>query len=323
MCFFFGSSGGGYAAIYAASLFPESVAIACNPQIYIYNYFYAEIFERITGINLKEKDKFYRNDIPHMIKHGNSKYCIISNVQSEIDISDQLLPFCIDLGISTDILTYGIAKHDNILLWLYDAKGTPDAHSSVETKSIWMAIEYIVNRFKDGDLTVDCNKLALLINEYWRDIYEGKYKEMNFEKEHINKKMFAIYLRSAPWKLCEDDIVDVLYNVMLNPSKGKYNCYRYDKFFANMFYTIEVDLEVEYPNCSVGLVNHKTGESIHAAFFSTDKRIQYSFITGDNIEGLQFVIHAGIFGQSQGKILLIRNFTVKARPLSGINEKDF
>ena len=83
---FFGSSGGGYASIYAASLLNGTLAIALNPQVYIQSFQQTKAFERITGFDLHVPDLLHRNDPAYMIKNSSSKFCVIYNQQSTFDM---------------------------------------------------------------------------------------------------------------------------------------------------------------------------------------------------------------------------------------------
>ena len=168
---FFGSSGGGYASIYAASLLDGTLAIALNPQVYIQSFQQTKAFERITGFDLHAPDSLHRNDPAYMIRNSSSKFCVIYNQQSTFDMFYQMLPLCEELGVEP---RYGIIHKDNFLLWVYDAKGAPLAHSAWETRSIFCSVDYIAKAFHEDRLSDGMEDMAFMVNEFWHDLYEER-----------------------------------------------------------------------------------------------------------------------------------------------------
>lgn len=199
---FMGSSGGGYAALYAASIFPDSLSISVNPQLYIQNHPQAKAFEKITGIDLNGKDFLNRNDLPKQIEQSNSKHVILINAQSEPDWESHAKPFCEKIGL---VPSYGLTRERNILFWLYDSKGAPKPHSSVETKPIFSFIDYVAEKFRVDGLTKDITNAVLMVNECWHDIYELKAENYRLREEKNSKHDF---LETVEFKI--------------SPSKGKY-----------------------------------------------------------------------------------------------------
>lgn len=194
---FFGSSSGGYAGIYAASMLNGSLAVAINPQIYIQKWTYAQEFEKITGIDLHEKDCFYRNDLVSLIKGNASKYVILFNAMSNMDLKSQLEPFCNDMEISPH---YGLTKKDNILLWVYYAKGTNSPHNAFETRNIFIGIDSVAKRFYEDENPKKMQSAVLFINRYWEEYYELRYKMYAYEAVKDNQsahiETFIMYLMS-------------------------------------------------------------------------------------------------------------------------------
>lgn len=195
---FFGSSSGGYVGIYAASMLTGSLAIAINPQIYIQHWTYTQEFEKITGIDLQEKDELHRNDLVNLIKGNPSKYVILFNAMSSMDFKSQLEPFCNDMAI---IPHYGLTKKDNVLLWIYYAKGTNSPHNAFETRNIFLGIDSIAKRFHEDENPEKMQCLALFINRYWEEYYTLRFKLYKFETpegynyaSHV--ETFIMYLMS-------------------------------------------------------------------------------------------------------------------------------
>lgn len=172
---FFSSSGGGYAALMAALYYPGSLSISLNPQIFIANWEYSPIFSSITGIDLSRNDRFCRNDPLALMNDSKSWHLILANASSELDMDTQIKPLVKRMKKS---LRYGLNHFGRILIWLYDAPGAPDAHTSFETRSIYWAIDHIANQFKDNEVfdAEYYQPLVLMINEMWHDLYQSKHE---------------------------------------------------------------------------------------------------------------------------------------------------
>lgn len=188
---FFSSSGGGYAALMASILYPNSISISLNPQIYIQNWSYFPEFSRMTGIMPSLADKFHRFDPVRIMEDSRSKHLVCINIESGEDVETQLKPLVKALDMK---IRYGLNVHKNLLLWLYDAAGAPMAHAAFETKAIFCAMDYIANRFKrDENFDVDeYQPIVLLVNELWHDLYAEKKKNFVLAEEMENRERHLI-----------------------------------------------------------------------------------------------------------------------------------
>lgn len=172
--YFFGSSGGGYASLYAASLWPASLAVALNPQIFIQDYIHTNHFIEITGIDLHSYDSLGRNDLLGRMKlQSNSKYLILFNACSSYDMEKYANPLISYFHLEPGSI---LSERENLGLWLYDCTGVPDPHNSFETKSIFYFIHFIANQFKSGISLNRYRDAILFVNEQWHDIFELKAK---------------------------------------------------------------------------------------------------------------------------------------------------
>lgn len=162
---FCGSSAGGAPVFECASYIPGAKAAAINPQIVLEEYYYAEEFTRITGIEFSGKQHDHRSNALHYIKNrGRNSYIIIVNIRSRSDMK-QIENIKSDLNIE---ICYGLNVYDNLIIWLYDADVMPifNPHSACEYYCIWFWIEYLVNQIN----SVPCNRLDAvyrLVNEFW------------------------------------------------------------------------------------------------------------------------------------------------------------
>lgn len=319
---FFGSSGAGYAGIYAASILNGSLAIAINPQIYIQSYKYAKTFSKITGIDLSQPDDLHRNDVPVLMKSRTSRFCILFNMEGKDDMNNQVIPLCKAFGIDP---CYGLASKGNLMLWLYHAKGAPNPHNSVETRSIFAGIDYIAKSFhkRKEECWNSCKNFALLMNESWHDIYEFKAKMVALENKENPRECMSLRassLKYLPVKLNGNDMIEQIISVNLPALDQAYHTYTYDNFQPNMMYEIRLDVEADYPEYAIGILDKAAGKTLMYQSRSTKERAFYRCMTGDHAEGLRFVIHAGLGGKSQGKALLIKNLTILARSLKDISD---
>ena len=171
---FYGSSGGGFAALQAAAYCEDSLAIAINPQIYINRYpYYARAFKRTTGIDLDLPDKYNRNKIDGLLKNSSSKFLIIQNASDKHGCTAHIFPLLQKYNIKPK---YGLQKHDNIYLWIYDAIG---GHDSQEDMHILQFILFIADAIIKKEFISDVeSKFALALNEIWAKIYWLKYYTM-------------------------------------------------------------------------------------------------------------------------------------------------
>lgn len=193
---FFGSSGGGYDAIYCASLLPDSLSVCLNPQIRLENYPYSKDFSEITGINLQDRDIFHRNDLAPVIQKSSSKHVILSNVASRPDLVGHILPLCHELGIAP---CFGLTEKGNVLMWLYDCQATnASPHNSVESKYNFDFIIYVAAKFKCGRLS-DCDKFfAKSMGELWHEKFV--YEKKTVEGKALLESFTGLTLKVTPLK---------------------------------------------------------------------------------------------------------------------------
>lgn len=98
--FFYGSSGGGFASIIAATRLRGSVAIACNPQTNIFNYDNHAVDKLISNFfcntNVSpDSDIYYRFSLFHTMKKYDYIPSIIyvQNIQDKFHLENHYLPF--------------------------------------------------------------------------------------------------------------------------------------------------------------------------------------------------------------------------------------
>lgn len=166
---FFGSSGGGYAALYCACKLKGSTVVAINPQIKLKLYYhYAKTFEKLTGLDLEINDKFNRNNLPLLIKNAHeTKFIIIENAESELD-----MVFLNDLTQTLGCnYSYGITRlSPNIISWVYQANYNDTPHTTQEFPEMVFAIEYLINNF---EIAEKLNYIYLIFNELWYSHYRS------------------------------------------------------------------------------------------------------------------------------------------------------
>ena len=167
---FYGSSGGGYAALQCATYFKNSLAIAINPQIYINKFGYSKEFYKITNIDLDKKDKYERNLLVDRILKSNSKFFIIQNETDKDHCSNHLFPFMKKFNIA---LKYGLQAKNNIYIWIYHAFG---GHNAQENKEILQFIIYISNFIiENKKITSYEETLCIAFSELWAQFFWLKY----------------------------------------------------------------------------------------------------------------------------------------------------
>lgn len=182
---FWGSSGGGSAAIECTSYIDGAKAVAINPQIILADYSYEKEFFKITGSNLKEEDIFHRNDAIYYLKSAKkSNFILIFNIRSKSDMK-QVKNICLDFGIS---VRYGLNVFQHLIIWLYDAECEPfiSGHSAQEYYCIVFGIVFLLKNIGVSDLEEDYDSLVRLINEFWHSHWQQekrlRAKKVDFEK---------------------------------------------------------------------------------------------------------------------------------------------
>lgn len=174
---FYGSSGGGFAALQAATYYSNSFAIAINPQIYISRYYYANNFKKHTGIDLNSPDKYNRNKLDILLKQSSSKFFILQNDSDKHDCTEHIFPLLKQYNIKPK---YGLQNNRNLYLWMYHAVG---GHNSQEDMNILQFILTISNTILENSTFSDSeNKLAIALSELWAQIYWLKHTIETLQK---------------------------------------------------------------------------------------------------------------------------------------------
>ena len=174
---FFGSSGGGFTSIILATLIKNSAAMVNNPQMFcrgLKDHFDNILNACFDNLDLKTVLTKYghRLDVAEMFKYENYVppiTCIV-NVNSEIDLVDQLIPFINSLT-SFKYFDYRI----NILLY-----PSEDGHEGVLNKE--ETIKMIKNHFNNHDNSI---------------IKTKKYKDENNEL----KNQLEIIANTRPYRI--------------------------------------------------------------------------------------------------------------------------
>lgn len=176
----YGSSGGGTAAILIGAVLKGVKVIALNAQVELSNFSYAKKFEAITGIDLTNKDSFFRNDTKYMIDNApNTSFYLLYNIRSEEDIKFQAEILAKKMGIK---LRYGISHQKNLTIWVYDAQ-SERSHTALEDYIIFYLIRFYVDH---NDLVT--KNYDAFVNEIWRNINELREikKELSYKKNYYN-----------------------------------------------------------------------------------------------------------------------------------------
>lgn len=300
---FFSSSQGGYSGTYASTLMPNTLSIALNPRLFIQDTPHTKNFTDVCGIDLNAPDQFHRNDIIHCIKNSSSVHVMLFNIQCEHDWTHHGQRFCHEFGIEP---CYGFVAKDNCLFWVYDCAGAPNPHTSFETKGIFMFIDRVAKAFYAGLVTEEMQKTALTVNECWHDIFGLK---SNLYLKNKQKRPDFMYTQGG--QVYSGEKISELANITISKRNHRYNHFRYNVHEKNMKITIRISgIEGSVDRLSAGIYDFKNEDILHYEEYSTLEDIIFSFITGDDIEGLGFCVYAGIAGSTQGQQIRMRHFEV-------------
>ena len=309
---FYGSSGGGTAAIHSAAEFGSGVAVSINGQIN-FEYSHKDIKEFIehTGIDMYKKDKYDRNDICKIIKNSvNTKFILIENCRSKWDFNDHLKYLCKKLEIKP---CYGVSKHNNIYTYLYEAWGE-NPHKSFEDRNLFFAIDFLITLASVNADVEQYQSLYLLFNEFWYDLYEIK-----------NSKLFPKEFSELQISLIKSNVLNL--NVMreiLNieeieiiSGNDKYKNYEFRKFSANTTYYISIEcvLSMNVESLDIGLFDYTKKNFINKQRVQINNKIEYAFSIGASntiiTNNLAFCIFVGKHGETQGKEIKIKGLVIK------------
>lgn len=300
---FFSSSQGGYTGMYASAHMPNTLSIALNPRLYIQDTVHTKGFTEVSGIDLSVPDPLYRNDIIHCVKHGKSKHVMLFNIQCPHDWIHHGQRFCREFGITP---CYGITTKDNCLFWIYDCAGAPDAHTSFETKSIFMFIDKVSKAFYDGTFTEEMRKNALIINECWHDIYELKKSNLELRQQ---SKIDFMYIRGG--HIDSGRRIESLRDIDVFSKNSKFNFYRYDILTRNKKLTVCISgVYGSVDKYSVLFFDFRNNKILYQEECMTSKDVEITFSTGKNIEGLALLVYAGIIGKTQGQKLHVKSIEI-------------
>lgn len=291
---FFSSSGGGYASLYASTLIENSLSISINPQLYIQNYGYANTFTQITNMQLDQEDALLRNDLVRQIKKSKkSKHIIICNIQDHHHFMEHIVPFCEKLSIP---LKYGISIKDNILLWLYDADGTPSAHTSFETKTIFSIIDYIAKCFQADIENIDSiYNIVTIANCFWYELYSLKKKVSVEQKALVLGENISIQ---------EQSFLSEILNINMKSTSSNYNYFRIN-ITAHTINNIKIlahTIASSSPKISICIYDFNTNYTKYHKEYATNKDINLNFIMLDS-DSFAVCIYAGLRGATQGHYL--------------------
>ena len=163
--------GGGTASFFTSMYIPVSVAVAINPQLRPWKHEWYPQFVELTGIDMTRNDKYHRNDIYYHIDHSpDNKFILLTNCRSRVDFNFQLIPIGEHYGF---VNKYGLTRYRNLYSWIFDNKGKPGAHNSVDYPAIFVSIDLFIKKMLGGSSEENLNGYVKLINEFWRDHYEN------------------------------------------------------------------------------------------------------------------------------------------------------
>ncbi len=166
-----GSSGGGYAALYAGNRIDHSSVIAINPQFYPKNWTSTAAMSSFKrwGIDLSdENEKFGRNGI--VLDNKTSFFLVVTNLCSEQDYRHQLCEYTKDKDIEP---AYGISQHGNLITWVHN---TPYRvpHWVIPEKVSIAVLDLILQKCKKGYNANELTNASALFNELLIEKYEAK-----------------------------------------------------------------------------------------------------------------------------------------------------
>lgn len=307
---FFSSSGGGYAAFVASSYLPGTCSISINPQLTLEQYPVYEHFKDITGLDLTKEDKYSRNDIVTLLRRSRSKHIFIVNSRSGVDIDQQLGPITKKLEIKP---RYGMVVKGNLLLWIYEAVGRPCAHTSFETRPLFLAIWMIAQLFKQGIVLDQLQTMAIIVNEIWSE----RYREMKALSSDDNTSDIIIMETKKP--ITSNRSEEILTDVYLRSSPHRYRHMALFKVLPYKHYYIQMELDTGYIKpFSYGLYDYTRSRFISCLTSDGSHIVNFSFISGQYPD-CKFIFYSDIIGATSGKDMKLKRVTIQTCQLQNID----
>ncbi len=201
---FFGSSGGGTAALQLANMIDGSSAIALNPQFDLYRWKpeVTKFFREGLHIDLSRQDMFQRNML--QLTNRKSTFLICMNMASPRD-RRQFSDFSLRTGIPC---RYGLSQHGNIITVLHMSHGA-SLHGSFPLELEFVLLQYVLKAAKThADLDVLRN-FSVFYNEV-------------LNRHYVNAAQLAqCDLRSSLLKIYANFIQKNFMELHFQPKMGK------------------------------------------------------------------------------------------------------
>lgn len=190
---FWSSSGGGSAALYLTAIIQGSSCLVYNPQIFLEEWPYAPEFTSITGIDLKKKDIFHRNNVAALMRQNTtSNFFIIGNVRGKNDFNGQLQKFANLFDIYPSI---GITQKKNIVLGTVSVE-SERPHAAFESKELIVFLLYFLQKIlENAPLTSQDNLLFQGVSQLWNSHHKTK-STIGILRQRISRQTGNINLQT-------------------------------------------------------------------------------------------------------------------------------
>lgn len=300
---FFGSSGGGYAALLAACNCMGSTAVVINPQIKlsIYEDEKRYSFEEITGTDLNINDRFSRNFLPELIKESTeSRFIFIENMNSEEDMV-QINTVCEQHGVAPG---YGLNRLGrNTLVWIYDAQAEKP-HNAQDFPIMFFAVEYLYEHFYDAEKLKD---LYLIFGEFWAEHFDNEQKLKELKKLKEDKKklggtsVIAVY-DEAEHTVSEINVQSGHYEIEASDSIWNNVCVC-EKLSKNKLYKIKISnpvLSEGQDEYSLTIRDNATNELLMDITLPAGKSRTVVISTKKHSHSAKLKLYSGIAGKTEG-----------------------
>lgn len=325
---FLSALGGGYAALYASTWLPGSMSISIDPPLRLASHWQAHALRKIAGIDLEEQDILHRNNIKERLNlESKTSHVILVNAASPAFERD-VLPLARELGVS---LEYGLARHRNILFWMYNCPASHAGNAFFTTPAVFYAIEYIANIFHgkkklfkgDNFIPAWLRNFTIMVNEAWHEI--GVLNAGRFEAAQKNTTIldtdviiFDKLLFPLPDKIAykEDSI-------KIGPSNSDYFYKSFDILQDNAVVIIKFVKPVGIKQFEIAIYSssYKHFYARKQITISENKdNIYVSVVCGNNCGDLSFLVYAGMMGHTVNKSLFLEVMEVYVMPDATIQD---
>lgn len=298
----YGSSGGGTVSIMIGSLIKGVKVVALNAQVELLNFSYTKEFMSITGIDLTNKDCFFRNNTKYMIDNAPStSYCLLYNIRSKEDITLQAAVLAKKMNIT---LKYGMTCQNNLTFWLYDAPSS-NPHTALDNYIMY----YLIRFYIDNGTII--NQFDTFVNEIWRNL--NFLSELRKKRVCTNNYYFSENDRANLVKECyiKKFIIEAVGNYSHRVLVNRLECGALYHLRIGKVIIEGAEKKEKIGALTIVIYDNDKKEIEQIFNIENYEKIDLYFETEEESNNCSLLLYGGEIGKTSGNILVIEDVLVE------------